>query len=196
MTTWWSSRQAGAHERNAFDQYGRVAKLVALFWGADPRTEQRAPTQEPAPGHNRNVFRPWCPVFALAWLAAPVPFLGCSFPRPGPVCFCSGFFYWPRASRSSSLRDSRRVKRKGIDPRTGIGQGLALSGTPLDVRCSETLAPYIRSIKSAGDMVVCVVTDQMVGDRRSSGATILAVETIYLLRQLSFFSPADRSRTS
>ena len=44
----WSSHLAGAHERHAFDQAGRVAKLalkkaegsVALPSGADPRTEQ------------------------------------------------------------------------------------------------------------------------------------------------------------
>ena len=42
----------------------------------------------------------------------------------------------------------------------------------LDVRCSWTLVPCIRSHES-GHMVVCVVTDHMVGDRRSPGATIL-----------------------
>ena len=43
--------------------------------------------------------------------------------------------------------------------------------------------------ESAGHMVVRVVTGQMVGDRRSPGATILGVETIYLLRQPSFLVP-------
>ena len=50
------------------------------------------------------------------------------------------------------------------------------SGNPMDdlslspgffvVRCSWTLVPFIRSHVSAGHMVVCVVTDQVVGDRR------------------------------
>ena len=31
-------------------------------------------------------------------------------------------FYWPRASRSSSPREGRRVKRRGTDPRTGTGR--------------------------------------------------------------------------
>ena len=51
---------------------------------------------------------------------------------------------------------------------------LSLSaGFFLDVRCSWTLVPCIRSQESAGHMVVCVVMDQMVGDRQSPGATIL-----------------------
>ena len=102
---WWSSRQAGAHERHAFDHYGRVAKLALkrrrVQWhspraptlepskGRRPKnraTKKGAPTQELAQS-KRNVFRPWCPVFALAWLAAPVPFLGCSFPR-ARSCLC------------------------------------------------------------------------------------------------------------
>ena len=36
-------------------------------------------------------------------------------------------------------------------------------------RCSGTLVPCIRSRESAGLLVVCVVTDQMVGARRSLG---------------------------
>ena len=47
-----------------------------------------------------------------------------------------------------------------------------------------------------GRLVVYFVTGQMVGDRRSPGATILGVETIYLLSQPSLFSPADRFSTS
>ena len=31
-------------------------------------------------------------------------------------------FYWPRASRSSSQREGRRVKLRGTDPRTGTGR--------------------------------------------------------------------------
>ena len=56
--------------------------------------------------------------------------------------------------------------------------------------------PCIRSHASAGHLVVYFGTGQMVGDRRSPGATILGVETIYLLSQPSLFSPADMSRTS
>ena len=52
-----------------------------------------------------------------------------------------------------------------------------------------TLDLCIRSIASAGHMVVCVVTVQMVGARRSAGATILGVEVVYFLRQPSGFSP-------
>ena len=48
---------------------------------------------------------------------------------------------------------------------------------------------------SAGHMVVCVVTVQMVGDRRFPGATILGVEVVYFFRQPSGVSPADRSKT-
>ena len=47
--------------------------------------------------------------------------------------------------------------------------------------------PFIRSHASAGHLVVYFVTGQMVGVRRSPGATILGVETIYLLSQPSLF---------
>ena len=56
--------------------------------------------------------------------------------------------------------------------------------------------PCIRSRASAGHLVVYFVTGQMVGDRRSPGATILGVETICIPSQPSLFSPADMSRTS
>ena len=73
---------------------------------------------------------------------------------------------------------------------------LSLSaGFFLVVRCSWSSVPCIRSHESAGHMVVYVVTDQMVGDRRSPG-TVLGVESIYLLRQPSLSSPADGFRTS
>ena len=39
-----------------------------------------------------------------------------------------------------------------------------------------------------GLLVVCVVTDQTVGDRRSPGVTILGVETVYLPRQPSLLA--------
>ena len=70
-----------------------------------------------------------------------------------------------------------------------------LIGIPF-TRCSWTMDLSIRSIASAGHMVVCVVTVQMVvGDRRFPGATTLGVEVVYFLRQPSVVSPADRSRT-
>ena len=53
--------------------------------------------------------------------------------------------------------------------------------------------PCIRSRESAGPMVENVVTDQMVGDRRSPGATILGVEFEYLLRQPSLLGPPTGS---
>ena len=78
----WSSCQAGTQKTEG---------SVALPSGDDPRTEQQAPTLQPSnkeraltqepPLSKRKVFRPRCTVFALAWLAAPVLFLGCSFSR-------------------------------------------------------------------------------------------------------------------
>ena len=46
------------------------------------------------------------------------------------------------------------------------------------LRCSGTLAPCIRSHESAGHMIVYVVTDQMVGDRRSPGRQYLLREVL------------------
>ena len=89
-----------------------------------PEPVQRAPTQEPALQKRRNVFRPGvlaclCRGFPgsgslVLWLC-PFGFLFVLVP-PG-VSFC-----WPRASRSSSQREGRRVKRRGTDPRTGTGR--------------------------------------------------------------------------
>ena len=53
-----------------------------------------------------------------------------------------------------------------------------------------------RSHKSAGLLVLCVVTDQMVGDRRSPGATVLGGKIICFLRQPSLAGPADWFRSS
>ena len=71
---------------------------MALPSGAGPGTEQRAPTPEPsnkerAPTQEsalskRNVFRPWCPVFALASGS----FLGALFPGPVPAFSCLSLF--------------------------------------------------------------------------------------------------------
>ena len=43
--------------------------------------------------------------------------------------------------------------------------------------------------QSAGLRVVCVLMDQMVGDRRFPGASILGVEVVYFLRQPSLLGP-------
>ena len=61
--------------------------------------------------------------------------------------------------------------------------------TAMTLRSVVASVPFIRSRESAGPMVEYVVTDQMVGDRRSPGATILGVEFEYLLRQPSLLGP-------
>ena len=153
-TTVWSSRQAGAHERKAFDQFGRVAKLalkaegsVALPSGADPRTEQsihsvcvhraptlvpsngeRAPSQEPVRSKAKRVSAlVSCLLPVLACLCRGFPGSGSLVLWPCPFGFLFVLvpphvsFYWPRASRSSSRREGRRVKSlffSGDVPRT------------------------------------------------------------------------------
>ena len=111
---------------------------MALPSGADPQTEQRAPTLEPTNKERsptqepalskRNVFRPWCPVFALAWLAATVPFLVCSFPGPGPVCFLLLFLAIGRGRHvpapggrdvGSNVSAPTQEPVLGTNPRTG-----------------------------------------------------------------------------
>ena len=156
-----------------------------------PENRYRAPTQGPGKGRrpkNRHSSKAKsvsalvsCLLPVLACLCRVSPGSGSRVPRLCPFGFLfvlvppHVFFYWPRASCSSSQREGRRVKRTGTDPRTGTGRRPKdrLLQVPLDGRCSETLVSCIRSIKSAGHMVVCVVTGQMVGDRRSPGATIL-----------------------
>ena len=101
---------------------------AALPSGTDPRTGQRAPTQEPALLKGETCFCPGVlsspcpglPVAGLSWFrVAGSPAL----PLRVPVCFVPPdvSFPWPRASRSSSQREGRRVKRRGTDPRTGTG---------------------------------------------------------------------------
>ena len=73
----WSGHLAGAHERQAFDQAGRVAlagtqKRRRVQWHCP-----RAPTPEPGKGRRpknrqsqrRKVFLPGCPVSFLSWPA-------------------------------------------------------------------------------------------------------------------------------
>ena len=114
---------------------------AALPSGTDPRTGQRAPTQEPALLKGETCFCPGVlsspcpglPVAGLSWFrVAGSPAL----PLRVPVCFVPPdvSFHWPRASRSSSQREGRRVKRRGTDPRTGTGhrpKDRLFSGTPL-----------------------------------------------------------------
>ena len=96
----------------------------------------RAPTLEPSnkqPSYKRIVFRSWCPVFALAWLSAPVLLLGFSFPArsrlvpvyvfvPLPVFFplaVSVAFQLPAIGTSGQVSFIFGLVDKGTDPRTG-----------------------------------------------------------------------------
>ena len=134
----WSSHLAGAHERHAFGpqlwtscQAGtrKAEGSAALPSGTDPRTGQRAPNQEPALLKGETCFCPGVlsspcpglPVPGLSWFrftgSPALPLLLV------PLCFVPPdvSFPWPRASRSSSQREGRRVKRRGTDSRTGTG---------------------------------------------------------------------------
>ena len=135
------------HERKAFDQVGRVAMLALRRYAFDQYgrvaslgLKRRAPTLEPSKGRrpdnratnkghrpkNRHSLNGMC--FVPGVLFSPWPgwlrrflFWGALLPGPVLSVFCSCFFFWPRASRSSSLREGRRVKHKGTDPRTVSG---------------------------------------------------------------------------
>ena len=67
-------------------------------------------------------------------------------------------------------REGRRVKARAPS------QEPVSSGIPLDVLGLWDSSSLLRSIASAGSLVVCGVTVQMVGVRRSPGATILGGE--------------------
>ena len=131
----WSSHLAGAHERNAFGpplwtscQAGtrKAEGSAALPSGT---AQNRAKGADPRTG-NLKGEKCFCPVFCLlpvlACLCLVSPGSGSRVPRPCPFGFLFVLvpphvsFYWPRASRSSSQREGRRVKRKGTDPRTGL----------------------------------------------------------------------------
>ena len=137
----------------------------------------------PPPGENRWIVQSWTSkVFFLLFRSLAC---GCRF-GSGAGCFSVGacrtrFCPW---FRSVSVW-SNSERKKGTDPKTGSH---FLIGIPF-TRCSGTLDLSIRSIASAGHMVMCV------GDRRFPGATILGVEVMYFLRQPSGVSRADRSRT-
>ena len=104
---------------------------AALPSGADPRTGQRAPTQEPALLKGEKCFR----TGVLACLCRGFPGSRSLVLRPCPFGFLFVLvpprvsFYWPRASRSSSQREGRRVKLRGTDPRTGLFRYLPSLGT-------------------------------------------------------------------
>ena len=93
------------------------------------RPQNRAKGADPRTG-NLKGEKCFCPVFCLlpvlACLCLVSPGSGSRVPRPCPFGFLFVLvpphvsFYWPRASRSSSQREGRRVKRKGTDPRTGL----------------------------------------------------------------------------
>ena len=142
-------------------------------WGTDPRTgtghrPKDRLFQVPLYVRVSRLFRCACLVLSL------------------PLCYFI-FAYVPLVRDAFRLPSTAHYWPQVKDPER------ALSSLP---RCSVTLVPCIRSIKSAGHMVVCFVTGQMVGDRGFPGATILGVGAFYLLRQPSLSCPADRSRTS
>ena len=88
--------------------------------GADPRTGNLKRETCFCPGVLSSPC-PGLPVPGLSWFrVAGSPAL----PLRVPVCFVPPdvSFHWPRASRSSSQREGRRVKRRGTDPRTGTGR--------------------------------------------------------------------------
>ena len=116
------------HSKGGGFSSAALGSSAALPSGTDPRTGQRAPTQEPALQKRRKEFLPGgvlfspcpgLPVPGLSWFrVAGSPALplrvSCLF-----LFRLMFLFYWPRASRSSFRREGRRVKRRGTDPRTG-----------------------------------------------------------------------------
>ena len=126
----------GGHSKGGGFSSAALEGSVALPSGADPRTGQRAPTQEPAITKAKRVSaRVFCLLPVLACLCRGFPGSGSLVLRPCPFGFLFGFcpllvsFLWPRASRSSSQREGRRVKLRGTDPRTGLFRYLPSLGT-------------------------------------------------------------------
>ena len=98
-------------------------------------------------------------------------------------------------------------QKKGRRPRNRPtflqGLGILLFGTVLRTGTfsgipllSGTSDPCTRSLGSAGHFVGCFVMDQVVGSRRSPGATILGGEFKFLFCQPSSVCPDDWFRTS
>ena len=120
---------------------------MALPSGADPRIEQRAPTLEP------NCVSSLVSGFRLGLAGCAGSFSGVLFSRARSCLFlflflllAAGVTFQLPAGGTSGQTQGHPPKNRYWAPT----QGPVLSGTPLDVRCSETLAPCIRSIKSAG----------------------------------------------
>ena len=144
--------------------------------------------------------------------------VSCVLLSPSPLSFLFG-----QSPEEARNRPKMRSTRKGSDPITGKDRRISksagvtipaptregrqdcfMSGIPcrflpvffLDVRCSWTLVPCIRSHESAGHMVVFVVTGLLIGDRRSprgdstGGCDRLPPPPFIVSRH------ADRSRTS
>ena len=138
-----------AHERNAFDQVVRVAKLalemrrvllhcpraptpepskvkhsVCVYRAPtlEPSNKARAPTQEPALS-KRNVELAWCSVSSLSWLAVPVFFLdsGRWSSCPVPACSCLLFcFVYLFLLLAAGVMFQLPFRVTGTDPRTGF----------------------------------------------------------------------------
>ena len=87
------------------------------------------------------------------------------------VCSPGDVSLWGPSLEEARNWPEMSPKRKGADPKTGSGPKITLR--QVSPRCFGTLDLSIRSIASAGHMVMCVVAFQMVGDRRFTGATIL-----------------------
>ena len=139
--------------------------------GADPRNEQFEKFCSVSPRFKlscRAVRACWW--LSLVWLGAGAPG---SF-VPGAAWWGCGFFCFPfRGRRPKDLHFCRYL--------------------PLS---SGTSVPCTRSPESAGHFVQNSVMGQMVGSRRSPGATILGGELEYVTCQPSLYGPADRLRTS
>ena len=108
---------------------------AALPSGTDPRTGQEGADPRTGTLKREKCFCPGVLSSSLSWPACARAFLvpgrwvSPALPPRFPVCFVPPdvSFYWPRASRSSSQREGRRVKlRKGADPRTGFFSGITL----------------------------------------------------------------------
>ena len=133
-TGWRSSRLVGTQKAEG---------SVALPSGADPRTGQRAPTQGPTLSNAKRVSAlVSCLLSVLACRVGASLVPGRCFSGPAPAGSCLFFapppvsFLWPRASRSGSRREGRRVKSLFFSFR-------ATSQEPFSSR-EETLLPARR----------------------------------------------------
>ena len=89
-------------------------------------------------------------------------------------------------------------KKRAPTPKPAVICDHFMSGIPIP-SCSmfwDFGSLHQKHRASAGHLVVYFVTAQMVGNRRSPGATILGGENVYLCCQPSLYDPADRLCTS